>query len=154
MIDALRRPFAYDAWANRQALGACQAAGEALPDSARRRLAHVAAAHRLWQARLRGEAAPVPVWPDWSLDEIAAGFETAAAGWASLLDALTPARLGAPIAYVNSKGEAFESRVEDVLAHVLLHAAYHRGQVAADLRAAGAEPAYTDFIHAARTGAI
>ena len=61
---------------------------------------------------------------------------------------------GAVITYANSKGERHANRVEDVLTHVLLHAAYHRGQVAADLRAAGAEPALTDFIHATRTGQI
>jgi uncharacterized damage-inducible protein DinB len=41
-----------------------------------------------------------------------------------------------------------------VLTHVVLHGAYHRGQIAADLRAAGLEPPYTDFIEAARRGEI
>ena len=31
--------------------------------------------------------------------------------------------------------------------HVIMHSAYHRGQIAADVRAAGLTPAYTDFIH-------
>jgi uncharacterized damage-inducible protein DinB len=34
--------------------------------------------------------------------------------------------------------------------HVIMHSAYHRGQIAADTRAAGFTPAYTDFIHAIR----
>jgi uncharacterized damage-inducible protein DinB len=29
---------------------------------------------------------------------------------------------------------------------------YHRGQIAADMRASGVEPVYTDFIHAVRQG--
>jgi uncharacterized damage-inducible protein DinB len=37
---------------------------------------------------------------------------------------------------------------------VVIHSAYHRGQIAADVRAAGHEPAYTDFIHATRTGRV
>jgi uncharacterized damage-inducible protein DinB len=32
----------------------------------------------------------------------------------------------------------------------VLSSAYHRGQIAADLRTAGFTPAYTDFIHAVR----
>jgi uncharacterized damage-inducible protein DinB len=44
--------------------------------------------------------------------------------------------------------------VEDVLTHVLLHSAYHRGQIASQMRAGGEEPAYTDFIHATRQGLI
>jgi uncharacterized damage-inducible protein DinB len=55
---------------------------------------------------------------------------------------------------VNSKGEPWRSAVGDVLDHVLLHGAYHRGQIASDLRAAGCEPAYTDFIHAVRSGRL
>jgi uncharacterized damage-inducible protein DinB len=44
--------------------------------------------------------------------------------------------------------------VEDVLTHVLFHSAYHRGQIALQMRASGAEPAYTDFIHAVRKGFV
>jgi uncharacterized damage-inducible protein DinB len=56
------------------------------------------------------------------------------------------------VAYRNSKGEFWTSSVGDILTHVLLHAHYHRGQIAASQREAGGEPAYTDFIHAARSG--
>ena len=55
---------------------------------------------------------------------------------------------------VNSKGEPWTSSVEDILTHVVLHAAHHRGQVASGLRAAGHEPAYTDYIHAVRRGLV
>lgn len=154
MLDYFARTFRYDTWANHTALAACEKAGEKLPEAALKRLAHVAAAHRLWQARLKGEAAPVPVWPGWSLDETARQIETAAEGWTTWLGTCTPERLEETISYTNSKGEVHESRVEDVLTHVLLHAAYHRGQIASDLRAAGANPAYTDFIHATREGLI
>ena len=34
----------------------------------------------------------------------------------------------------------------DILLHVCLHGAYHRGQVAVSMRSGGAEPAPTDFI--------
>ena len=42
----------------------------------------------------------------------------------------------------------------DVLTHVVTDSAYHRGQVASELRAGGFEPAYTDFIHAVRQGLL
>ena len=58
------------------------------------------------------------------------------------------------ITYKNSKGEAWTSAVEDILVHVTTHSAYHRGQIAADLRAAGIQPPYTDYIHAVRQGLI
>ena len=144
-----RRCFAYDAWANRETLAACERASDTLPPIALKRLAHIAAAHALWQSRLRGQVSPVPVWPAWSLAETTAWLERAAEAWPALVGAFDPDAL---IRYTNSKGEPFESRAEDVLTHALMHAAYHRGQMAADLRAAGCEPAYTDFIHATRSG--
>jgi uncharacterized damage-inducible protein DinB len=58
------------------------------------------------------------------------------------------------VAYTNSKGEEWTSGVEDILTHVTIHSAYHRGQIASDLRAAGHTPAYTDFIHAVRQGFV
>jgi uncharacterized damage-inducible protein DinB len=35
-----------------------------------------------------------------------------------------------------------------------MHSTYHRGQIAAAMRQAGATPAYTDFIHAVRQGFV
>lgn len=60
------------------------------------------------------------------------------------------ASLDATIEYTNSRGVRFTSRVEDVLMHVVIHGAHHRGKSA--LRAEGAEPPYIDFIHAVRAG--
>ena len=58
------------------------------------------------------------------------------------------------VAYTNSKGEAWTSTVEEILTHVTMHSAYHRGQIAADVRAAGMVPAYTDYIHSVRQGYV
>jgi uncharacterized damage-inducible protein DinB len=44
--------------------------------------------------------------------------------------------------------------VDDVLTHVILHSAYHRGQIASAVRAGGETPAYTDLIHAVRQGLV
>lgn len=44
--------------------------------------------------------------------------------------------------------------MEDVLTHVIMHSVYHRGQIAAEVRASGSEPAYTDFIEAIRRGFV
>jgi uncharacterized damage-inducible protein DinB len=38
--------------------------------------------------------------------------------------------------------------------HVIMHSAYHRGQIAAEVRAAGLTPAYTDFIQSVRQGSL
>jgi uncharacterized damage-inducible protein DinB len=72
--------------------------------------------------------------------------------WETYLRALPAGAFDENIEYRNTKGEEWSSRVEDILTHVLMHSAYHRGQIALEMRTAGAEPASTDFIHAVRQG--
>jgi uncharacterized damage-inducible protein DinB len=54
------------------------------------------------------------------------------------------------ITYRNSAGDEYTSTLEDILTHVSLHGAYHRGQIAASVRAAGDTPTATDYIAFAR----
>jgi uncharacterized damage-inducible protein DinB len=65
-----------------------------------------------------------------------------------------PGSLDDKVEYRNNKGEVWSSNVADVITHVILHSAYHRGQIALQLRASHGEPAYTDFIHAVRQGLV
>ncbi|HYH46795.1 MAG TPA: DinB family protein [Thermoanaerobaculia bacterium] len=154
-LDRLRRLFAWDAWANRETLAALRAAG-APPDETVRLLAHVVGTGWLWWARLRREPSPTAVWPELGLPEIAAQIDRLEAAWNATLDgyAAAPGRLAETVPYVNSQGEAWSNRAADVLEHAVLHGAHHRGQIAAALRRAGAEPPYTDWIHAVRRGLV
>ena len=86
------------------------------------------------------------------LEQCASAAEAMTQAWPGFLDGPPPADLDRSVAYRNSKGEPWTSTVGDILTHVVTHSAYHRGQVASELRAAGFEPAYTDFIHAVRQG--
>lgn len=148
-----RRLFAYEDWANREALASLAAASPP-PARSLKFLAHIAGASRLWLGRLRGAERPAAVWPDLELGECRAELEELGRLWTAYLQELTPAGLEETVSYVNSKGEPWTSRVEDILTHVVLHSAYHRGQVAADTRASGHAPAYTDYIHALRQGFV
>ncbi len=148
-----RRQLAWTAWADRETLASMRAAG-APPADTLRWLAHIAAAERLWLARLQGTTSPLAVWPDLTLEQCAKELEAGARDWRAWLDGLTAARLMDRIAYRNSKGETFSSTVADILAQVASHSGYHRGQIAAALRSAGHTPVLTDYIHAVRSGAI
>ena len=94
------------------------------------------------------------VWPDLDLEGCAGGIARLAESWPQYLAALSPADLGEPIGYRNSLGEYWTNAVGDILTHVAMHGAYHRAQIAAGVRESGREPAYTDFIHAARQGFV
>jgi uncharacterized damage-inducible protein DinB len=145
MTDALARLIRYDGWANRETLDSIPQGNT--PPRSLRWMNHIVAVELLWVSRMTGKRAPLPVWPDLSLEDCAHHLNGASG---ELRESITYQPLSQPITYTNSKGEAWTSTVEDILTHVVIHSAYHRGQIASDLRTAGHEPAYTDYIHAMR----
>lgn len=151
-LRRFRRLFEHDGWANAAVLVSLRE-GPA-PDRTRRWMAHIVASERLWLARLRQEPSSLPVWPHLDLDACAAELTELQGEWMSCLEELDDEDLGDGVAYRNSMGEFWTSTVGDILTHVVLHSGYHRGQIAAALREAGGTPAYTDFIHAVRSGLI
>jgi len=50
------------------------------------------------------------------------------------------------ITYQNSKGKEYQNSIEEIYFHLLSHSAYHRGQMAKQLRRADIEPPVTDYI--------
>lgn len=146
-LDATRL-LDYDLWANRLTLESLR--GEASPEPALRIFAHIIAAHRLFLARIAG-GEPVTVWPEPDLANAEADLHACRDRWSRLL---TERQAGEEVEYVNSKGERWRSRLDDIVTHLALHSAYHRGQIATLLGAARRTPAYTDFIQATRSGAI
>ncbi len=163
------RMFAYDYWANRECLAAMRAARAISPDTVGR-MAHILSAQKLWLERILKQRQSMPVWPGSTIEDCMALADEMSSAWRSYLIQFTsqlttqfttqlgthlpPGSLDDQVEYRNSKGQAWSSRVEDVLTHVLFHSAYHRGQIALQIRASGTEPAYTDFIHAVRQGFV
>ncbi len=153
LLDYLRRQFTYDAWANREVLRALEASRDNQARSLQL-LAHILSAERLWLERIKAQRPSLPVWPDFAIERCKQEVEDIAALWREYLTQLSAAQISQSVRYKNSKGEEWASSVENILTHVLLHSAYHRGQIASQMRANGNQPAYTDFIHAARQGVI
>src|SRR5271169_2061925 len=153
LLEYLRRQFAYDEWANREVLAGLKASAHSTARPLQL-LAHILAAERLWLERIRKDPQSLPVWPDFSYDQCHAQIGELAQLWRGFLGQLSPAGLSEEITYKNSKGEPWSSTVQDVLTHVVLHSAYHRGQIASQVRGGGEAPAYTDFIHAVRQGFV
>jgi uncharacterized damage-inducible protein DinB len=152
MTWQLARLLRYDLWANKETLRSLRQG--TTPSRSLRWMGHIIGAELLWLARLEQSPASLPVWPELSIDDCEARLAEIAG---RLPEDLASGRLGSlerQVSYTNSKGEAWTSSVEEILTHVVIHSAYHRGQIASDLRAAGQEPAYTDYIHAVRQGLI
>ncbi len=148
LADYMRRQFAYNAWANREVLAAVRAGGEN-PRSLQL-MSHILAAERVWLERLKQQPQSIPVWPEPDLAQCDAEAAALEGLWFEFLDLITAGDVSQSISYKNSKGELWTSTIVDVLTHVVMHSAYHRGQIASHMRASGQTPAYTDFIHGAR----
>jgi len=148
-LATLSRHLDHAAWANRETLAALTRAP--LHHPTRKLLAHVVATEFLWLDRLQATPPRHPVWPDWSLSETSAHAADLPAAWRAFLAGCGEAGLAHQVSYVNSRGQRWSTTVHDILTHVALHGAHHRGQVAAELRRAGVDPPDLDFVHAART---
>lgn len=151
-INALRRQFQADAWATERLRSALAAVP--LPTEAQRLWGHLLASQRRWLARLDGTDATLREGL-WESVEQPAGSEATLAAlhqrWQAFLAGLSDAELGRVVTFHSTRGEPQADALGDILHHVLLHHAYHRGQLALLLRQDGHAPPLTDFIVYARS---
>ncbi len=141
----MKRYFDYDDWANREEVRHLRSLVDP-PARSIKILAHIVGTEWLWLGRLRRVSKPAVVWPDLTLDEIAQQLEQLHDEWPRQFEH------DDSVTYVNTKGERWTSAAQDILMHVILHGAYHRGQIATIVRDSGAVPAYTDYIECVRQG--
>ena len=144
-LDQLARLLAHLRWADALTVRSLREASHA-PAHAHELLAHVVAAEEVWLARIEGRPPAVAVWPTLDLDACERLAATTHEALSRLLASLDEGGLARLVHYRNSAGLDFDSRVDDILLHVALHGAWHRGQIAALLRGADDEPAPSDYI--------
>jgi uncharacterized damage-inducible protein DinB len=144
-VGYFRRLFDYDLWGNQAALASLSS----LTGSAEKPLkvfGHVLGAQQLWRARFDTPIPPsAQPWPALTPEECRPVIDLVHQRWVELLDQLTEDKLNQNLVYHTTQGARFETPIRDVLTHVLMHSAYHRGQVAAAVREGGGKPALTDY---------
>ena len=152
MVGIVDRLLRYDGWAATRVLLALKSASTLNP-KALRLLAHLLVAERVWYLRLQGEdTTGMNLSPELSLEECEQLAEQNRNGYHAYLTALSAEKLDSVVTYRNSKGVEFQTSVKDILLHVMLHGAYHRGQIATAVRADGGVPVDTDYIIFTREG--
>ncbi|HEX8726779.1 MAG TPA: DinB family protein [Gemmatimonadaceae bacterium] len=145
MQEYFKRMFAHLQWADARTLRSI-VDSQHLPAHALELFAHLVAAEHVWLSRMAGVPPRVPVWPTLSIAECDALMNENHAAYAQFLDELGDDDLAHAVTYRNSAGREFTSTVEEMLTQVAMHGSYHRGQIAALVRAAGDEPQPTDYI--------
>jgi uncharacterized damage-inducible protein DinB len=153
LAEQYRRWFEYEKDAHRKVL----ASFESVPEEGRRSepfqkaltlMSHMAAARKAWLNRLGGPVErPANLFPtDATYEGVLAELEVIERHWSDYFGKLDEPELERSFDYVTSEGTRYRGVVVDILAHLYGHSFYHRGQIASLVRAAGGEPAKTDFI--------
>jgi uncharacterized damage-inducible protein DinB len=151
-MQIFRSLFEHMAWADARVLHVLTASPSAVDiPGVLRWLAHLVAAERVWLMRLQGQdTSAQPIWPDWDIEAVRQVASENAAAFRGLVAETRDEELGRIVEYRNSQGALFRTAAVDILSQVALHGSYHRGQIAAALRAGGVEPVNTDYITFAR----
>jgi uncharacterized damage-inducible protein DinB len=146
-IETLRQLLTYNDWANRRVIESLK---NAAGDSARglRAMAHLLIAEKMWLIRLlrNEDTSGFDFWQGSTLEECIQLADEVSGSYLRLLHELTEEGLNSVATYKNSRGVEYQTPYRDILQHVVIHSAYHRGQVAMAMREGGGEPAYTDYI--------
>jgi uncharacterized damage-inducible protein DinB len=153
LAEQYRRWFQYEKDSHRKVLASL----ETVPSEGRRSqpfqkalniMGHIVAARRIWLYRLGASAErPSNLFPsDVTRDDLLAELEAVEREWSDYLQHLSEPELQRVFVYQSTEGDWFRSVVADVLTQLYGHSLYHRGQIASLVRAAGGQPAETDFI--------
>jgi uncharacterized damage-inducible protein DinB len=155
-LTTINELYKYSWWANARSLEA--ASMVSLEDftkeiggsflSLRGTLAHLYGAEWVWLERWRGTSpSSLPSALDLpDLETIRSRWEKVEQGQRDFIEGLDPARLAEPLTYTNFQGERWTYSLWKILAHVVNHSSYHRGQVATLLRQLGKAPLSTDLL--------
>lgn len=146
MKDHFIRLFNYDRHANLLILDTINKAGYA--EKPIQLMAHTLAAQQIWLSRCKGLPAPgIVLWPDWPADTFADIINKNHQQWIAYLNGLAPADFDNAISYKTLKGEGFENKLCDILAHVINHGTHHRAQAGQHLLSNGVDKLpVTDYI--------
>jgi uncharacterized damage-inducible protein DinB len=149
MSEILRDLVSHMRWADTLIADALER--DATNDAESARLfAHIASVEHLWYARIQGQPAAHAVWPSLTVAESRALAAEHADRFAQLVESSDTAALARRVDYRNSAGLDFHNTVADIVTHLVMHGSHHRGQILRQLRAAGIEPPYVDYIQFAR----
>lgn len=113
-------------------------------------LSHLVNAEVIWLDRIENGEVSIPYDRQLSLSEAAIEMESVHQRMDVYMQQLSESDLTKQIAYTNSRGDRFESAVQDILTHLINHSTHHRAQAAARIRMLGGAPPVTDFIHFVR----
>jgi uncharacterized damage-inducible protein DinB len=138
MKEYFIRLFEYDRYANQIILETIRKVND--PEKPVKLMAHLLSAQQVWLSRCKSlPLTGVVLWPDWPADTLAAVIAENGSQWVEHLKTLEPQAFEAPINYQDTKGNSYENKLSDILAHAINHGTHHRAQAGQHLIVAGVE---------------
>lgn len=102
-------------------------------------LIHIRDAQYIWLGRLQGHSPDA--WPGNGFSgtslQAAADLVESSVQWESFVGGIHVERLGETVSYKNIRGQEFSNTIGQIIAHVMNHGTFHRGQIITMLRGAG-----------------
>jgi len=146
MKTYFKQLFDYDLYTNNLLLDAMASAGN--PQETVKLMAHLFGAQQVWLSRCSNDPTiGTTIWPDWQAGKLKQIAQDNHAKYIAYLDSLNADAFEQIITYKTSKGVPFETKLVDILTHVINHGTHHRGQIGQLLKFAGAEQLPgTDYI--------
>ncbi len=139
MKDVLNDLPEYLSWANGLALQMVRA--NQTPELVRI-MAHILGCERVWADRILGQTTAAVPWPDWELAECERRIAENAGLYRSIVRGVDAAQ---DIHFTTMRGDAYTMTAGVLVLQIFTHGAYHRGQMAQDVRRAGGEFVDTDY---------
>ncbi len=156
LLTSIREGFDHHYWARDRQLQVCaglsdeeflRPLGGSFP-GLRDTLAHMAGAEWVWLERWRGRSPKaLPAAAEFpSLAALAERWGAIERDMRAFLAGLNEQALDCSVTYINLRGRQWTYPLWRLLAHVLNHQSYHRGQVTTLLRLLGATPPSVDLL--------
>ncbi|MEB2775570.1 DinB family protein [Algoriphagus sp. D3-2-R+10] len=105
---------------------------------------HILNAQQVWIDRINQYKTQIKPWDDFPIASFSERNERLNEEVKKVLESKDVEEI---ISYQNFAGVRFESKILDVLIHLVNHSTYHRGQIALLMRKLGMEPISSDYIH-------
>ena len=138
--------YKYNDWANKKILDIVLN-NKNFPPNALKYFTHLLIAEKTWMVRIKGEEIPSKdFWPKIDKNDFQELIDKNTRNYMELINNSDDQRFEEKINYKNSKDIEFSTPLKDILTHVSIHSAYHRGQINSVLRNAGLEPVLIDYI--------
>lgn len=145
MNEYFERLFHFNNWAN-HTIAHCLVENNIDDPDCIKLLSHLLLAQSNWYKRIAGQQEDEPVWQILELPQLITGLESNGELWPKYVRDLSPGNFREWKNYNNLAGQPQENTVQDLLAHVVNHATYHRGQIARRIRELGFTPPTTDYV--------